>query len=58
MNSLTAKTAREQWEKEINIHYIQPVIGDLDTQVNKAMDLVANDDYQGIILRSYKNALF
>ena len=47
MNSLNAKNAREHWEKEFNTHYIQPILGNLDAQVNGAMDLIANDDKQG-----------
>lgn len=48
MNSLTAKNAREHWEKEFNTYYIQPVLGGLDAQLNKAMDHIANDDKQGM----------
>lgn len=48
MNSLNTKNAREHWEKEFNAHYIQPILGDLDAQINRAMDLIANDDHQGI----------
>lgn len=47
VNSLTNKNAREHWEKEFNTHYIQPVLGNLDAQINGAIALVASDD-QGI----------
>ncbi len=47
VNSLEAKNAREAWEKEFNVLYIQPVLADLDNKVNEAMDLIANDDKQG-----------
>ncbi len=47
VNSLEAKNAREAWEKEFNVLYIQPVLADLDNKVNEAMDLIAKDDKQG-----------
>ncbi len=47
MNSLNTKNAREDWEKEFNVLYIQPVLADLDNKVNEAMDLIAKDDKQG-----------
>ncbi len=46
-NFLEAKKAREAWEKEFNVLYIQPVLADLDNKVNEAMDLIAKDDKQG-----------
>ncbi len=46
MNSLEAKNAREEWEKEFNVLYIQPVLEDLDNKVNQAMDLITKDDKQ------------
>lgn len=49
VNSLNAKNAREHWEKEFNTHYIQPILSDLNAQVTRAMDLVANDDKQGLL---------
>ncbi len=51
VNSLNAKNAREHWEKEFNTHYIQPILGDLNAEVNKAMDLVVNDNPQGLNCR-------
>ncbi len=47
VNSLEAKNARETWEKEFNVIYIQPVLADLDNKVNEAMDLITKDDKQG-----------
>ncbi len=47
VNSLEAKNAREAWEKEFNVLYIQPVLADLDNKVNEAMDLITKDDKQG-----------
>lgn len=47
MNSLSTKYAREQWEKEFNDHYIQPVLGKLDLRLHNAVDLIASDDKQG-----------
>lgn len=47
VNSLRAKNAREHWEKEFSAHYIQPVLGDLNSKVGKAMDLVVKDNKQG-----------
>ncbi len=47
VNSLNTKDAREEWEKEFNVLYIQPVLADLDNKVNEAMDLITKDDKQG-----------
>ncbi len=47
MNYLEAKNVREEWEKEFNVLYIQPVLADLDNKVNESMDLIAKDDKQG-----------
>lgn len=47
ISSLNAKNAREQWEKEFNAHYIQPILNTLDTHLAVSMDLIANDDVQG-----------
>ena len=47
MNTLNAKNAREEWEKQFNVLYIQPVLADLNNKVNEAMDLIAKDDEQG-----------
>ena len=47
VNSLNSKTSREHWEKEFSVHYIQPVLGDLDGRLNKAVELIASDDKQG-----------
>ncbi len=44
---LEAKNAREAWEREFNVLYIQPVLADLDNKVNEAMDLITKDDKQG-----------
>ena len=51
VNSLNAKNAREHWEKVFNTHYIQPILGNLDVQVNIAMDLVSKDAQQGVYIR-------
>lgn len=48
VNSLNTKSAREHWEKEFDIRYIQPVIGKLDMRLNKALDLIAADDRQSM----------
>lgn len=51
VNSLNTKNARELWEKEFNALYIHPILGNLDAKLHDAVDLIANDDKQGIILR-------
>ena len=51
VNSLSTKDARKQWEKEFSDHYIQPVLGKLDVRIHNAVDLIANDDKQGICFR-------
>ena len=48
VNSLNSKNAREHWEKEFNLRYIQPVLGNLDARLNTAMDLITKDDKQGM----------
>ena len=47
VSSLEAKEARKEWERIFNQHYIQPVLSNLDQNLARAMDLVANDDQQG-----------
>ncbi len=46
-NSLSSKEARQQWEREFDVHYIQPVLGNLEQRVSEAIDLISNDDKQG-----------
>lgn len=53
MTSLNSKSAREQWEREFNMHYIQPILSNLNAHVNEAMTLVADDEHQGIICTMY-----
>ncbi len=43
---LTSKKGREGWEKAVNTHFIQPVLENLDVEVNTAMNRIANDDKQ------------
>ena len=47
VSSLEAKEARKEWERIFNQHYIQPVLSNLDQNLARAMDLIANDDQQG-----------
>lgn len=51
VNSLKDKKARNSWEKEFNMHYIQPILGNLDDKVNNAMELIVNDTEQGTSMR-------
>ena len=44
---LTSKPERKRWEKAVNTHFIQPVLENLNLEVNVAMDLIANDKTQG-----------
>ena len=48
VNTLGTKEARQTWERVFNQHYIQPVLTNLDKNLAIAMDLVANDDQQGL----------
>ncbi len=50
MNQLHNKKARNEWEQQLNISYIEPVINQLEVFVAKALNLVANDDQQGLAL--------
>ena len=47
INSLNSKDARQKWEREFNINYIQPILVDLEQTVNQVMDLIARDKKQG-----------
>ena len=48
VNTLGTKEARLTWERIFNQHYIQPVLTNLDKNLTTAMDLVANDEQQGL----------
>ena len=48
--SLNSKVARGEWERLFNLSYIEPVIEKLDEKMKEAMNLVAEDDKQGICL--------
>ena len=49
---LSSKESRMYWEREVNAHYIQPVLENLDAELNEAMDLVANDKKQSKTIQS------
>ncbi len=53
VNQLRSKTARKEWEQQFNVSYIEPVLNQLEVLVAKALDLVANDDQQGVVLPMY-----
>ncbi len=46
--SLTVKEGRREWENAFNAHYIQPVLENLDQVLTDAVDIIANDDKQGM----------
>ncbi len=48
VNQLQSKTARKEWEQLFNISYIEPVLNQLEVVMAKALDLVANDNQQGM----------
>ena len=48
VNTLGRKEDRKTWERIFNQHYIQPVLTNLDKNLATTMDLVANDDQQGL----------
>ena len=50
VSSLDTKEARKEWESVFNQHYIQPVLSTLDENLTIAMDFVANDKEQGLML--------
>lgn len=41
--ALTSKENRESWEKAFNTHFIQPVLENLDIELNAAMSIIAED---------------
>lgn len=45
---LKSKQSRFDWERVFNDSYIEPVLKTLEKTMSKAMDLVANDDKQGL----------
>ncbi len=50
MNQLHSKKARNSWEQQLNLSYIKPVLNQLEVFMAKALDLVTNDDQQGLAL--------
>lgn len=44
---LSSKESRMDWEREFSTRYVQPVLQNLDAELNAAMDSVANDKRQG-----------
>ncbi len=53
VNQLQDKNARKEWERQFNITYIEPVLNQLEVSMAKALDLVANDDQQGLHFTLY-----
>ena len=45
---LTSKEGRSSWEKAFSAHFIQPVLENLDVELDAAMNLIASDDKQGM----------
>ena len=42
------KESRREWEKQIFIVYIQPILNDMSSKLQAAQELVTNDDRQGM----------
>ena len=56
---LNSKPARHEWELLFNDSYIEPVLKTLEKNMSKAMDLVANDDKQGLFQNhDYMKSMF
>ena len=45
---LQSKDARKHWEKLFSVTYVEPVLTSLDAAIAGALDIVANDDQQGV----------
>ena len=44
---LLSKESRRHWEQQFYVLYIQPVLNDMESRLNKAQDLFIKDDRQG-----------
>lgn len=53
VNHLHSKEARKEWEQLFSTSYIEPILSNLEPFVAGALDLVVDDDQQGVILLSY-----
>ncbi len=48
-NALSDRDAREKWEEEFNSLYIEPILKNLEEQIEGVVDLVDKDYHQGNI---------
>lgn len=55
---LLSKDARKKWEQHFDRSFIDPVCSQLEASVNKALDLISNDDQQGVVVVLFTETIY